>query len=129
VFRRESFLHGEQVKESGLPDVWWFRPDGLKMTRRDWQHGEHVLGLFLNGQEITNPGPCGEDIVDDSFLLLFNAHHEDRCFVLPRRRFGAQWSLELSTADPQAAAGSARYAARTELPVMSRSVVILKRVQ
>jgi glycogen operon protein len=127
VFRRESFLRGKEVKGSGLPDVWWFRPDGLKMTRRDWQDGEHALGMFLNGQEITNPGPYGEDIVDDSFLLLFNAHHEDRSFILPRRRFGAQWSLELSTADPDAGAGSARYGARTELPVTSRSIVILKR--
>jgi isoamylase len=129
VFRRESFLRGQQLKESGLPDVWWFRPDGLKMTRRDWHDGERVLGLFLNGQEITNPGPYGEDIVDDSFLLLFNAHHEDRSFVLPRRRFGAQWSLELSTADPVAASGSAHYMARSELPVTSRSIVILKRVR
>ncbi len=129
VFRRESFLRGAEVKGSGLPDVWWFRPDGLKMTRRDWQGGDHVLGMFLNGQEITYPGPYGEDIVDDSFLVLFNAHHEDRTFMLPRRRFGAQWSLELSTADPRAAAASARYAARTELPVLSRSIVILKRAQ
>ena len=24
---------------SGLPDSWWFRPDGRKMTRRDWADG------------------------------------------------------------------------------------------
>src|SRR5437588_4275276 len=36
VLRRESFLRGKEIKGSGLPDVWWFRPDGLKMTRRDW---------------------------------------------------------------------------------------------
>ena len=44
------------------------------MTRRDWQDGEHVLGMFLNGREIPTPGPRGEDVEDDSFLLLFNAH-------------------------------------------------------
>jgi hypothetical protein len=48
--------------------------------------------------------------------------------MLPRRRFGAQWTLELSTADPEAQAGSATYGARTEIDVMSRSIVILKRV-
>jgi hypothetical protein len=47
--------------------------------------------------------------------------------MLPRRRFGAQWDLELSTADPTAQPGSARYAARAEVSVMSRSIVILKR--
>jgi isoamylase len=127
VFRRASFLRGKELKGSGLPDVWWFRPDGLKMTRRDWQDGEHALGMFLNGREIPTPGPRGEDIEDDSFLLLFNAHGEDRLFMLPRRRFGAQWALELSSADPDAAAGSARYGARTEVAVTSRSTVILKR--
>jgi isoamylase len=128
VFRRESFLRGEELKGSGLPDVWWFRPDGLKMTRRDWQGGEHVLGMFLNGKEILNPGPHGESIEDDSFLLLFNAHHEDRTFMLPRRRFGAQWALELSSADPEAAAGSSVHGARTELHVPAHSTIILKRV-
>jgi isoamylase len=127
VFRQESFLRGEETKGSGLPDVWWFRPDGLKMTRRDWQDGEHVLGMFLNGREITSPGPHGEDIEDDSFLLLFNAEGEDKSFMLPRRRFGAQWALELSTADPAAEPGSSQHGARTELLVTSRSIVILKR--
>ena len=47
--------------------------------------------------------------------------------MLPRRRFGAQWALELTTADPEAAAGSISYGARTEVPVTSRSIVIMKR--
>ena len=84
--------------------------------------------MFLNGKEIDTPGPHGEDVQDDSFLILFNAHHEDRAFMLPRRRFGAQWTLELTTADASAAADSASYGARTEVPVISRSIVILKRL-
>ena len=89
--------------------MWWFRADGRKMTSRDWQHGEAVLGMFLNGQAIPTPGPHGEEVEDDSFVLLFNAHDEDREFKLPRRRMGARWELELCTADPDAEAGSARY--------------------
>jgi glycogen operon protein len=98
------------------------------MTRRDWNDGEHVLGLFLNGKEIGMIGHRGETIEDDSFIVLVNAHHEDRTFMLPRRRFGAQWTLELATADPAVAAGSASYGARTEIEVISRSIVILKLV-
>jgi isoamylase len=128
VFRRARFLRGKEVKGSGLPDVWWFRADGLKMTRRDWQEGEPVLGMFLNGREIITPGPYGEDIEDDSFLVLFNAHHENRQMMLPRRRFGAQWALELSTADPAAPAGSVSFGARTEVALLSRSTVVLKRI-
>ena len=97
------------------------------MTQRDWNSGEPVLGMFLNGSEIPTPGPRGERINDDSFLVLFNAHPEDREFLLPRRRFGTQWALELSTADPDAEPGSRVYTARTEVNVASRSILILKR--
>jgi isoamylase len=128
AFRRDSFLRGQEGERTRLPDVWWFRPDGRKMTRRDWNDGEHVLGMFLNGGEIGTLGHRGEEIADDSFVLLFNAHHEDRTFMLPRRRFGAQWALELTTADPAVEAGSQTFGARTELEVMARSIVILKRV-
>jgi glycogen operon protein len=127
VFRRDTFLRGQEGERTGLPDVWWFRPDGRKMTRRDWNDGEHVLGMFLNGGEIGALGHRGEEITDDSFLLLFNAHFEDRAFMLPRRRFGAQWALEVSTADPAAEAGSETFGARTELEVAARSIMILKR--
>jgi glycogen operon protein len=127
VFRLESFLAGDEVKGSGLPDVWWFRADGRKMTAREWQDGDLVLGMFLNGREITTPGPRGEDVEDDSFFLLFNASGEDQRFMLPRRRFGAQWELEISTADPSADAGSERYAARTEVEVVAHAILVLKR--
>jgi isoamylase len=129
VFRRETFLRGQETAGSGLPDVWWFRADGLKMTRRDWQSGECLLGMFLNGREIPTPGPHGEEVEDDSFLLLFNATGEDHAFTLPRRRFGPRWALELTTAEPDAPAGSTSYGARTEIPVTSRSITVLKRVR
>jgi glycogen operon protein len=127
VFRRQTFLRGQEQRGSGLPDVWWFRADGLKMTRRDWQGGECLLGMFLNGREIVNRTLRGDEIEDDSFVLLFNPLGEDRALMLPRRRFGAQWALELTTADPAAEPGSTTYGARTEVPVPSHAIVVLKR--
>ncbi|HEY1594904.1 MAG TPA: glycogen debranching protein GlgX [Thermoleophilaceae bacterium] len=129
VFRRDRFLAGREHEGSGLPDVWWFRLDGRRMTQRDWQSDDGVIGVFLNGDEIDTPGPRGEDVRDDSFLLLFNATGEEREFRLPTRRFGAAWELELTTADPGAAPGSARFGARSEVLLMSRSTVILKRAR
>jgi isoamylase len=128
VFRRESFLRGREMKASGLPDVWWFRADGLKMTRRDWQDGEHVLGMFLNGMEIATPDEHGNDVTDDSFVVLFNAEPEERSIMLPRRRFGAQWELELSTVDPSLDAGASRHGARTEVKLAPHSMAVLRRV-
>jgi isoamylase len=128
TFRRETFLRGQPVNDSPLPDVWWFRVDGRRMTARDWEHGEAVLGMFLNGQAIATPGPRGEEVEDDSFVLLFNAHAQDREFKLPRRRMGARWELELCTADPTADPGSATYNAQALINVIAHSITILRRV-
>ncbi len=126
VFRREGFLEGA-IDGEALPDAWWFRPDGYKMTQRDWSDGEQALGLFLNGETIPNLGPRGQGIKDDSFLLLFNARGEDREFVLPRKYMGRGWSLELSTADPSAEPGSAYYEPHSPVVVAAHSMLVLKR--
>jgi isoamylase len=126
VFRRRYFLRGTSVDGSGLPDVWWFRPDGRRMTRRDWEDGgRRTLGMFLNGEEIHETTSRGEPIGDESFLLLFNAYHEPATFQLPARRFGARWKLDLSTAEPHAEERS--FAAREPVEVESRSLVVLRR--
>jgi isoamylase len=128
VFRRGKFLAGREQEGSGLPDVWWFRPDGRRMTQRDWDLQPHVLGVFLNGQEIADRTPQGEPIEDDSFLLLFNAHHEDVTFAVPARRFGTEWTQELCTFEPGTDPDTTRSPARGEVLVRSRSMKLLKRV-
>jgi isoamylase len=126
VFRRTQFLTGETGLGSGLPDSWWFRTDGRKMTRRDWGNGDlRTIGLFLNGGEIPSRTPDGEQMADDSFVVLFNSQPEAAAFLLPPRRFGTRWELVLSTADP--AAGARTWPARGEVPVEARSVSLLRR--
>jgi isoamylase len=126
VFRRRYFLRGASADGSGLPDVWWFREDGRRMTRRDWEDGgRRTLGMFLNGEELDETTSRGEPIGDESFLLLFNAHYEPVTFQLPARRFGTRWKLELSTAEPHADEPS--FAAREHVPVESRSLLVLRR--
>jgi glycogen operon protein len=128
VFRRGKFLAGRESEGSGLPDVWWFRPDGRRMTQRDWQQpSAHVLGVFLNGQEIADRTPRGEPIEDGSILLLFNAHHEDMTFTLPARRFGAEWIHEICTYEPALEPGSQSWPSRGDVLVAARSMKLLRR--
>jgi len=127
VFRRRQYLRGTDEGGSGLPDVWWFRTDGHRMTKTDWESGHRTVGMFLNGEEIASPDTKGERILDESFLLLFNAHHEDVTFTLPNRRFGEQWALVLSTTDPDAEPNSVEVEALEDLVVGSRSLVLLRR--
>jgi isoamylase len=125
VFRRRQFLHGTDEEGSGLPDVWWFRPDGRRMTKADWDDAGHrLLGMFLNGDEITTPDERGGRITDDSYVLLFNAGHEDVGFTLPPPRFGAEWTCELRTDD---VGDRATHAAAETVHVTSRSLVLLRR--
>ncbi|HEY7206833.1 MAG TPA: hypothetical protein VH416_01220, partial [Gaiellaceae bacterium] len=127
VFRRERFLTGRELHGSGLPDVWWFRPDGRRMTKRDWQRDDaSTLGVFLNGGEIPSRTVRGEPISDESFLLLFNAHYERVAFRLPTRRFGSRWIVDLST---DADLGEGRgFAARAQLELTDRAMVLLRRL-
>jgi glycogen operon protein len=126
IFRRAKFFAGSRVPNE-LPDVWWFRPDGRGMTRRDWDLSTGRLGMFLNGNAIRSRGFDGEPIRDDSFLVLFNAGGEPTTFVLPARRFGLRWSLELSTAAPAETGTSFNY--RSQIEIESWSLLVLRRVR
>ncbi len=97
VFRRRRFFSGQPAPArgglGGLQDILWLTPVGQEMTDADWHTGyARSLGVFLNGDAITEPGPWGEDVRDQSFLLLFNAHREPVTFTLHRdqRPGGAQ---------------------------------------
>jgi glycogen operon protein len=125
VFRRTTFFQGRGEE---LPDVWWMRPDGRKMTQRDWRNGQaRAIAVFLNGDELGMETPRGVEMHDESFLVLFNAHHDRIPFRMPTRRFGARWKLELSTAEPEAEQGSQSWAAREDVEVEGRSILVLRR--
>jgi glycogen operon protein len=129
VFRRADFLSGEERLGSGAPDVWWFRPDGRKMTQRNWQRGDtRTLGVFLNGAEIPAHSQQGAPVIDDTFLILFNAHHEAVVFTLPAVSFGRRWVHELSTAEPDLDPGTEVFPARGVVPVEGPSLVVLRRI-
>jgi isoamylase len=122
VFRRTKFFEG---KGEQLPDVWWMRPDGRRMTRRDWENTEsRAIGVFLNGEELKSETRTGEEVRDESFLLLFNAHFEDITFRLPARRFGAHWKVVLTTGNFD----GGRLTPGADVLVETRSVVVLRRV-
>ncbi|MFI6732946.1 glycogen debranching protein GlgX [Nonomuraea sp. NPDC050451] len=97
VFQRRRFFHGRHP-DDGKRDLVWLTPGGTEMTAGDWHIGyAKSLMVYLNGEAITEPGPRGERIVDDSFLLLINAHHENMPFTLPGEECGTGWVPVLDT--------------------------------
>ncbi|MGH9281634.1 MAG: glycogen debranching enzyme, partial [Acidimicrobiales bacterium] len=126
VLRRRHFFQGHPLHGKGVSDIAWFRADGSEMTDTDWREGlAKTLGVFLNGAAIPDLDLRGQRVVDDSFLVLFNAHHETVDFVLPAERFGERWVKVLDTAD--ALDEGAQLKAGDSLAVESRSLALLRR--
>ncbi len=94
VFRRQSFFRGRSMRGPNLEDVGWFRPDGKEMTEGDWNLPyARCLGIVLAGDAIDEVDSRGNPIVDDTMLVLFNAHWDPISFTMPPFRFEGQWGL------------------------------------
>ncbi|SDU70923.1 glycogen debranching protein GlgX [Jiangella alkaliphila] len=130
VFRRRRFFNGLPVRRpgaEGLPDIDWLRPDGSPMTEADWDSGfGRAIAVFLNGNGIAEVDGRGRRVVDDSFLLCFNAHHEPLEFTLPGAEFGAAWDTVIDTADDDAGDRGGPRAAGAVVTVQARSLLVLQ---
>ena len=132
VFRRRRFFQGQPLHGAGLTDVGWITPAGSEMTEEDWQKGfAKSLGVFLNGDGIPSLDERGGRIADDSFYVLFNAHHEPAAFRLPARpEWGQRWRTVLATAEPAPGGpgeGGRCFSAGEEVEVVARSLIVLRR--
>jgi glycogen operon protein len=131
VLRRRRFFMGEahQGGQSEVEDIAWFTPAGSTMTPEDWANGyAYAVTVFLNGLRLLEPDKHGQRIIDDSFLMMFNALDEDLDFTVPPTEYGQRWTTRLDTAD-DLSNGSKRYVfdPSDRLRVFSRSVLMLYR--
>jgi isoamylase len=133
VFRRRRFFEGEPVTgtRQSDADIGWFRPDGKEMSPEDWDAGfAKSVAVFLNGDALPDPDRRGQRLTDDTFLLLFNAHHDDVTFALPSRAFGRQWVTDIDSAETSAAPPRRKtHRASAKVVVTARSVQVLRRGQ
>ncbi|MGW0806404.1 glycogen debranching protein GlgX [Nonomuraea sp. NPDC002799] len=129
VFQRRRFFHGRHP-DNGARDLIWLTPGGAEMTAGDW-HISYAKSLmvYVNGDAITEPGPRGERIADDSFLLLINAHHENMPFTLPGEELGSGWLPVLDTNDDtvEDAFGDERWQPGDVVAVTARSLQVLRK--
>jgi isoamylase len=120
VFRRRRFFSGQSAPGPARGggeqrDIVWLTPGGQEMTSSDWSTGyARSMAVFLNGHAITEPGPRGEQVTDDDFLLLVNAHSEPVTFRMPGSQFAARWQVVISSAGP--AGGQLGEASAVEVP-------------
>lgn len=127
VFRRRHFFQGRPIHGTGVKDILWLNPDGREMTEEEWnQHHARCLGVYLAGEGLTETDERGRPITDANFLVLFNAHHEEIPFTLPRLAGGPRWLSVLDTAYEEGLAWDGVYMAGTAYPLQGRSLVLLQ---
>jgi glycogen operon protein len=105
AFRRQNWFAGRPIgqwrNEATLPDIAWFAPSGDEMTSDQWGDGlARCLSVFLNGSGMRARDARGQRVVDDSFLLLFNAHSEAVNVKVPDEGWAAGWVVEIDTVEP-----------------------------
>ncbi|NRQ50112.1 glycogen debranching protein GlgX [Aeromicrobium sp. YC3-14] len=131
VFRRRRFFQGKPIRKADeLRDIAWFTPSGEEMKEQNWDDafGKSIV-VFLNGDAIADRDTRGARVVDDSFLMAFNAHHEDIELVLPDRDYGESWTVVVDTSTGIVEqVGGAMHASDATMNLPARSLVVLQRV-
>jgi glycogen operon protein len=128
VFRRRRFFQGRQIHGSEVKDIVWLRADGKEMDEADWTQGHlRAIGFVLAGDAIEEKDSRGNAIVDDTFMVLLNAHHEAVEFLLPSSETSASWKLTLDTAQSDIPDPAPTFKSGERYTTQARSVAILRR--
>jgi isoamylase len=133
VFRRRHFFQGRPLHGSEAKDIVWLKPDGSEMTTEEWnQDFARCLGVYLAGSALTEVDARGQRVVDDDFVVLFNAHHDPVPFRLPAKTLAphgdGQWQAIVDTARDDGLAPDGVFEAESTYPLEGRSLVLLMRV-
>ncbi|HCH22037.1 glycogen debranching protein GlgX [Bifidobacterium sp. UBA6881] len=104
VLHRRRFFTGREPGDAGdgIPQVEWMDHTGSIMDMEDWSntHAFSVM-IYLNGSDIPETDWYGNKMVDNDFILIFNAHYEPIMFTLPDEKYGKKWRLIVDTHNPK----------------------------
>jgi glycogen operon protein len=129
VFRRRHFFQGRPLNGSAHKDIAWLKPDGTEMTPQEWEHDfARCLGVYLGGDALDEIDARGQQVADESYLLLFNAHHDHIPFVLPQLG-EARWRLLLDTSRDAGLSADGLLDPHAVYELEGRSLALLQRVE
>ena len=126
VLHRRRFFTGREPgdQDDKIPQVEWMDHTGSIMDMEDWSntHAFSVM-IYLNGSDIPESDWYGNQMVDNDFILIFNAHYEPIMFTLPDERYGKKWRLVVDTHNPKGP--ELNYEAGFAITAQSRSFLLL----
>jgi isoamylase len=128
VFRRRRFFDGKLIRsgDEEIRDIAWLTTAGVPMTSQDWNSGFQCVAVFLNGEAIPAPDARGERVVDDTFLLCFNAHSDPVEFMAAEGDYAAEWTAEIDSAVSTGRSELVVKAGDT-FNVQGRSIIVLRK--
>ena len=131
VFRRGSFLTGQEPRPGSGEDVAWLWTDGTPMTSDRWNSGSLAFAVWLNGAALTDTDADGTVLTDDTFLIMFNASWNPQPFTLPSSSLGTTWTPVLDTTQSTGhpAPSSTAVPADSGYTLSPRSLLVLRRTQ
>jgi glycogen operon protein len=125
VFHRRHFFEGRPLRETGGKDLAWLKPDGTEMAEQEWEHDfARCLGVYLGGDALDEIDARGHKLADDSFILLFNAHHDPISFTLPAMGTG-KWLVLMDTTLDDGLSADGVHAAGASYQLAGRSFALL----
>ncbi len=126
VLHRRRFFTGREPgdPDDKIPQIEWMDHTGSIMDMEDWSntHAFSVM-IYLNGSDIPEADWYGNQMVDNNFILIFNAHYEPIMFTLPDERYGKKWRLVVDTHNPKGP--ELNYEAGFAITAQSRSFLLL----
>ena len=126
VLHRRRFFTGREPgdPDDKIPQVEGMDHTGSIMDMEDWSntHAFSVM-IYLNGSDIPEADWYGNQMVDNNFILIFNAHYEPIMFTLPDERYGKKWRLVVDTHNPKGP--ELNYEAGFAITAQSRSFLLL----
>ncbi len=129
VLHRTRFYKGRVTASD--EDLTWLRPDGRRMTQRDWENeGTRCFGMRLNGHATGEVDDTGKPVVDTTLLIMLNAHTDAIRFKLPGPARGAcRWELVLDTATPRGLRKRPLASQTHTVALQSHSLVVLRMLE
>jgi len=129
TFRRWKWFQGPIWNNSTM-DLRWLRPDGEPLSQHDWETTYvKAFAMFLNGKEIAGLDRLGNRVIDENFILLFNASDGPIGFTIPHQPAVTGWCRMIDTIEPQVEVGVRVYAQGEQVILQAHSMQVLRGVE
>jgi glycogen operon protein len=95
---RRRFFQDRKIRGSVVRDVAWYGTDGQEISDQVWSEGwSKSIAVMFNGHTLGVMDEDGEQVFDDSFLIVVNASDGGVEYALPEPPNKSPWRQVLDT--------------------------------